>query len=220
MSTMQTPGTSEIATDTANAPAEPPRGMSDEQMRIRSGKKDCPSPHSFSNKVGRVVWGIVWALAFRPTPRMLFGWRRLLLRAFGAQIGRNARIAPTVRIWVPWNLSVGEETSIGYQVQCYCVDRITIGSHATVSQETFLCSASHDVTDPHMKLIHAPIRIEDQAWVCSRAFVGPGVVVGPGAVVGACAVVTRDVPAWTIVAGNPARAIKARVLSESPREPR
>ena len=180
--------------------------------QVRVGARECPSPHSFGNKVGRVLWGIVWALLFRPSPRICFAWRRTLLRLFGATIGRNARIAPTVRVWAPWNLQVGEEASLGYRVDCYCVDRVVIGAHATVSQETFLCTASHDVSDPQMGLTTAPITIEDQAWVCARAFVGPGIHVGVGGVVGACSVVTRDVDPWTIVAGNPARVIGPRQL--------
>jgi putative colanic acid biosynthesis acetyltransferase WcaF len=64
-----------------------------------------------------------------------------------------------------------------------------------------------------MPLLKPPIRIEDQAWICADAFVGPGVVVGEGAVVGARAVVTKDVAAWTVVAGNPARFVKKRALT-------
>ncbi len=136
----------------------------------------------------------------------------MLLRSFGARIGRNARIDPSVRVWAPWNLAVGEEASLAWGVHCYSVDFITIGDHATVSQESMLCTGSHDVTDPHMRLITATICIEDQAWVCARAFISPGVTVARGAVVGACSVATRDVAAWTIVAGNPARFLKPRVL--------
>jgi putative colanic acid biosynthesis acetyltransferase WcaF len=182
-------------------------------MQVRVGSRECPSPHSLSNKLGRVLWGIVWSLLFRPSPRVLYGWRRTLLRLFGAKIGRNARIAPTVRIWAPWNLDVGEEASLAYLVDCYSVDLIRIGAHATVSQEAFLCTATHDATDPHMGLTTAPITIDDQAWVCARGFVAPGVHVGVGGVVGACAVATRDVDPWMIVAGNPARPLKQRVLS-------
>lgn len=172
----------------------------------------CPSPHSRRNKAGRVVWSIAWWLLFRPTPRLLFGWRRLVLRLFGAQIGRNARISPSVRIWAPWNLAVGDEASIAHAVDCYCVDHVTIGAHATVSQYALLCTAGHDVSDPHMRLTTSPIRIGDQAWVCAGVYVAPGVTVGQGAVAGARAVVTRDVPPWTIVAGNPARYLRDRVL--------
>jgi putative colanic acid biosynthesis acetyltransferase WcaF len=194
----------------------PAASSSEEYLRIRVGAADCPSPHSRRNKAGRVAWSLVHTLAFRPSPRLLYGWRRMLLRAFGARVGRHARVDPSVRIWAPWNLDIGEEASLGTAVNCYSVSSITIGAHATVSQEAFLCTASHDVTDPHMRLTHAPIRIDDQAWVCSRAFIGPGVTVNRGAVVGACAVVTRSIAAWTIVAGNPARSLGPRLVRPEP----
>ena len=175
-------------------------------------KEKCPSAHSLKNKLGRVVWALVWGTVFRWSPRVLFGWRRFLLRCFGATIGKNARISPSVKVWAPWNLSVGTEAAIAHDVDCYCVDRLTIGDHATVSQYTFLCTASHDIADPHMKLITAPIRIGDQSWVCAGVFVSPGVTIGEGAVAGAMSVVTRNVEPWTVVAGNPAKVIRERIL--------
>ncbi len=181
---------------------------------VRVGRHECPSPHSLRNKVGRVLWGLVWALFFRTSPRICFAWRRWLLRAFGAEIGRNARISPSVRIWAPWNLSVGDEASIAHGVDCYCVDRLSIGAHATVSQYAFLCTASHDPCDPHMQLVTAPIVINAQSWVCAGVYVLPGVHVGVGAILAAGAVVTKDVEAWQIVGGNPARMIGQRVLRQ------
>ena len=183
-------------------------------MPIQVSKEDCPSPHSFGNKVARVIWAVVWVTLFRCSPRICFGWRRMLLRLFGATIGKNARISPSVKVWGPWNLEVGEEAAIAHNTDCYCVDRLTIGNHATVSQYSFLCTASHDVTDPHMTLISAPIVVSDQAWVCAGVFVAPGVTLHEGAVAGARAVVTKDVERWTVVAGNPAKVIRRRVLAE------
>ncbi len=185
-------------------------------MQIHVSKVDCPSPHSFVNKVARVIWGTVWCLLFRPSPRICFGWRRWLLRAFGAKIGKNARISPSVVIWGPWNLTVGDESAIAHHVDCYCVDKLVIGNRATVSQYTFLCTASHDISDPNMKLISSPIVLGDQCWVCSGVFVGPGITVHEGAVLGAMSVVTRDAEAWTVYAGNPSREIKRRVINSGP----
>lgn len=134
------------------------------------------------------------------------------MRLFGARIDRNARVSPSVSVWAPWNLEVGTDASIGHHVDVYSVAPIRIGAHATVSQYCFLCSASHDPSDPNMRLVSSPIVIKDQAWVCAGAYVLPGVTVGQGAVVGAASVVTKDVPDWCIVAGNPSRYIRERVI--------
>jgi len=173
----------------------------------------CLSAHSHKNRIGRLLWGIAWLCLFRPTPRFLYGWRRLVLRIFGARIGREAHIYPSVRIWAPWNLEVGEFSALGHAVDCYCVARIRVGAHVGISQYSYLCSASHDISDPHLALTSAPITIEDGAWIAADVFVGPGVRVGAGAVVGARSSVFRNVEPWTVVCGNPARFLKKRELS-------
>lgn len=124
----------------------------------------------------------------------------------------RSRIDPTVRIWAPWNLTIGHDSSIGHHVDVYNVAQITIGDRATVSQYSYLCAASHDLSDPTMRLTTSPIRIESSAWVCAKAFIGPGVIVNEGAVVGACSVVLKDVAAWMIVAGNPVKEIRKREI--------
>ena len=169
--------------------------------------------HGFRSKALRLLWNLVWLLLFRPTPRgILYSWRVFLLRLFGAKIGRGCHVLPSARVWQPWKLRMGDHSCLSERVECYSVDEIRIGSQVVVSQETFLCCASHDITSPIMELTYAPIVIGDNAWVASRAVVGPGVTVGEGAVVAACAVVTKDVEPWTVVGGNPAKFIKKREL--------
>ena len=168
------------------------------------------------NKAMRVLWGIVWAVFFRPSPTMCLGWRRMLLRLFGARIGRGAKIMPSATFWAPWNLTVGEYACISHGVDCYCVASVTLGPHATVSQYAFLCTATHDTEDPHMKLVTAPIAIGEGAWVCADVFVAPGVTIGDGAVVGARSSVFRDIPAWKIAKGSPAKPVRDRVLRDAP----
>lgn len=163
--------------------------------------------------MARALWNIVWLFLFRPTPRgIMYGWRRFLLRLFGARIGKGANILPSCRIWQPWKLKMGEYSCLSEFVYCYSVDYITIGKQAVVSQGAFLCCASHDITSPIMELIHKPIIIGPQAWIAARSFIGPGVTIGVGAVVGACAVVTKDVEPWAVVGGNPAKFIKKREI--------
>ena len=164
--------------------------------------------------VRRVLWG-VGAVLFRWTPRLLYGVRAALLRGFGAEVGQNVRIHPSATIYFPWNLSIGDWSSVGEGALIYNLGAIAIGEKVTVSQRAHLCAGTHDASDPAMPLQKPPIEIGDQAWVCADAFVGPGVIVGEGAVVGARAVAVNDVDNWTIVGGNPARPIKERVLEEA-----
>ena len=163
----------------------------------------------------RFFWNIVWICFFWPTPRGFFcGWRRFLLRLFGAKIGKGANILPSCKIWQPWKLNMGDYSCLSEDVDCYSVDNISIGEQAVVSQGAFLCCASHDITSPVMELTHKPIIIGAQSWVAARAFIGPGVIVGEGAVVGACSVVTKNVEPWTVVGGNPAKFIKKRIIHD------
>jgi putative colanic acid biosynthesis acetyltransferase WcaF len=173
----------------------------------------CPSPHSLSNKLVRVLWGIIWLIFFRPSPRILHGWRRFLLRLFGAKIGKGVHPYPSAKIWAPWNLEMKEHSCLSEAVDCYCVDKITIGAHSTVSQYSFLCTASHDYTNPQMPLITAPITIGEKVWVAADVFVAPGVTVGDGAVIGVRSSVFKDIPPWTVVAGNPAKILKKREIN-------
>lgn len=165
------------------------------------------------NKLTRLLWEVVWLLLFRPTPRWCLNcWRRFLLRLFGARIGRGVRIQGSARVWQPWRLSIGDYSWIDGRVSLYSADSITIGANAVISEGAFVCTASHDVGSATFDLVTKPIAIGDCAWIAARSIVLPGVTVGEGAVIAAGAVVTKDVPAWSIVAGNPAKFIKRREL--------
>lgn len=159
----------------------------------------------------RVLWGVGRWL-FRLSPRPAFGWRRAVLRLFGAEVGPHVHLYPSTRVYFPWNLRIGAWSAVGEDVLIYNLGPVTIGARATVSHRAHLCAGTHDATSADLPLLKPPITIGDQVWICADAFVGPGVTVGEGAVVGAAAVAVRDVEPWTIVAGNPARMVKPRVL--------
>ena len=169
-------------------------------------------PYSRREYVGRLLWSIVSPL-FRWSPRPLFGWRRFLLRLFGAQVGDQAHVYPSARVYLPWMLTLGEQASIGEWALIYNLGPVKIGDQATISHRAHLCAGTHDYRDPALPLLRLPIEIGARAWVCADAFVGPGRCVGEGAVVGAGAVVVSDVPDWTIVGGNPAQPIKKRDIT-------
>jgi len=162
----------------------------------------------------RALWEIGRWL-FRFSPRPLFAWRRTLLRLFGARIGKEVHIYPSAVIFMPWNLTIGDWSAVGESAYIYNLGPVTIGRSVTISQRAHLCAGTHDYTSPDMALLRPPIVVDDEAWVCADAFVGPGVTIGAGAVLGARAVAVRDVPPWMIAVGNPARPIKPRELRHS-----
>jgi putative colanic acid biosynthesis acetyltransferase WcaF len=163
-----------------------------------------------ADRMRRRIWFLVWAVLYRPTPTILFAWRRALLRLFGARVGAGAHPYPSARIWAPWNLVMGEGSCLADGVDCYSVDRVVLGRNVVVSRRAFLCTASHDHLHPGFRLATAPFVIEEEEWVAAEAFFGPGVRIGRGAVAGARAVVIRHVLPSTVVAGNPARAVGQR----------
>lgn len=161
-----------------------------------------------SRKVMRAIWGLIWLLLYRPSPRVFHGWRRCLLKLLGARVGKGSHIYPAVRIWAPWNLIIEENVGVANGVEIYNVDKVCIGRGAVISQGAYLCTASHDYRKSSFPLMTRPIFIEREAWIASRAIVHMGVTVKEGCVVGAGSVVTKDLPAWSVCAGNPCRVIK------------
>lgn len=160
-------------------------------------------------QMARVLW-IIAQPAFRLSPRPLWGWRRAILKLFGAKVGLQAHVYPTVRITMPWNVRIGDYAAVGDRAILYALGPIEIGDRVTVSQGVHLCAGTHDWRSPDMPLLKPPILLGNDAWICADAFVGPGVVIGAHAIVGARAVVMKAVSANNIVAGNPARVIKTR----------
>lgn len=160
--------------------------------------------------IGRLIWEVMRGPLFAWTPRQIWIWRRIVLRMFGASIGKAVHIFPTVQIAVPWNVSIGAESAIGDRAILYSLGTIEIGSQTTISQGAHLCAGSHDYRFADLPLTKPPIVVGNAVWVCADAFIGPDVTIGHGAIVGARGVVTKNVAANQIVAGNPARLIANR----------
>jgi len=180
---------------------------SDDIMRARR-----VSPYSTREKVARLFWGAVQGSLFRFSFHNWYGFRRALLRAFGARMHATANVRRSVTIECPWNLSIGAESSVGDRAVLYCLGPVSIGARVTVSQGAHLCAGTHDSEDPAFTLHTRPIIVGARAWVAAEAFVGPGVTVGEGAVLGARGCAFADLAPWTVYRGNPAAAIRARTI--------
>ena len=169
-------------------------------------------PQGFRGRSGWYVqlWWLVQATLFRWSPQVLYGWRRWLLRAFGAQIGCGVLIRPSAQITYPWKLVMGDYTWIGDDVVLYTLGEITIGAHTVVSQRSYLCTGSHDYRKVTFDIFAKPIHIGEQAWLATDVFVAPGVEIGEGTVVGARSSVFKSLPAGMVVLGSPARVIGPR----------
>ena len=183
--------------------------MTDEAQSDKASLRGI-SPVTTKQKVGRLIWSAIEGTVYRYSFHTWSGWRAMLLRLFGARIGSKCMIRRTTRVYYPWKFSLGSLSSLGDGVQIYNLGLVNIGERVTISQEAYICAGTHDYTKRTMPLLTPPVVIEDDAWICARTFVYPGVTVGKGAVVAACAVAVKDVAAWTIVGGNPAKFLKLR----------
>ena len=173
------------------------------------------TPYTMSERIRRMLWNYLGQKLFRLTFHNWYGVRASILRLFGASIGRNTRLRPTVLIEQPWNLTIGDNSSIGDRAIIYCLGKVNLGNNVSLSQMVHLCAGTHDHTRSDLPLLRPPITIEREVWLAADVFVGPNVTVHEGAVVGARSSVFKDLPAWTVCAGTPAKPLKPRVL-ESP----
>lgn len=168
------------------------------------------APYSTGEYIRRILWELTQATLFRWSPKRASWWRRALLRAFGGDIHATAIVRRSARVQHPWLLSMGAYSAIGEEAQVYNLGPICIGEHSVVSQRVHLCAGTHDYRRIDLPLVRSSITIGKGVWICSDAFIGPGVSVGDNALVGAASVVAKDVQSRMIVAGNPARVIRPR----------
>ena len=171
-------------------------------------------PKKFRGKPAVFVqlWWIIQGTLFAWSPQFLYGWRRYLLRLFGAQIGTDVLIRPTVRVTYPWKISIGDYSWIGDDVVLYSLGEIEIGKNTVISQKSYLCTGSHDHSSKTFDIYAKPIKIGDEVWIATDVFVAPGVQIEDGCVVGIRSTVLHDLPAGKIYYGSPAKPIKNRIM--------
>jgi putative colanic acid biosynthesis acetyltransferase WcaF len=171
---------------------------------------------SLQHRLLRFLWRSVyfWLYRFSPTP--FFFWRAWLLRAFGATMGPKCNFYPTGKVWAPWNLVCEDYCTLSDQSEIYNPSPIHLGSHCTISQQAFICGATHDYNHPDFPMVSYTMHLGAQSWISARASVSPGVQVGPGAILGLGSVAFDDLEPWSVYRGVPAVKIKSRVKHELP----
>jgi len=168
------------------------------------------SPWSMNERILRILWEVCWCLLCAWTPKPANPWRLFWLGVFDAKIHGTPFVHQRARIAIPWNLTLHDRACLGDRANAYSLGEIEIGERAVIAQEAYLSTGSHDFSEPALPLVVAKITIGEDAFVGARAFVLPGVTIGTRAIVGACSVVTHDVPANVIAAGNPCRVLRTR----------
>jgi len=162
------------------------------------------------NRLARLLWQFVYLLLYRPSPRPFHAWRSALLQLFGAKLGPGCHFYPSGRIWAPWNLVCEDCCALADCAEIYNPSLVYLESHCVISQQAFICGATHDYNDPEFPMVSYPMRLGAYSWICARASVAPGVKVGAGAVLGLGSVASRDLDPWTVYSGVPAVKVKSR----------
>ena len=189
--------------------------MNEMTSTVHSIESRTASPWTFPERLRILLWSITWQVLCAWTPKPLNAWRLIWLRLFGCKIEGTPFVHQRARIEMPWHITLHDQSCVGDRANLYALGEIELGRKCVVAQEVYLCTGTHDFTDPHLSLVTAKITVGDNAFVGARAFVLPGVHIGDGVIVGACSLVTRSVKPWSVVAGSPAKFLRSRVRGNS-----
>lgn len=179
-----------------------------------------PNPYqrpsfSLTHRLARLLWQVAYLLLYRISPRPMHAWRSLLLRLFGARVGPGCHFYPSGKIWAPWNLICEDCCTLADQAEIYNPSPIYLESHCIISQQAYICGASHDYNHPDFPMISCSMRLGAYSWICARASVSPGVNVGAGAVLGLGSVACNNLDPWSVYSGVPALKVKDRLRTGS-----
>lgn len=165
-----------------------------------------------SNFIKQILWYFVNAFLVRASWNPFMGIKIALLRAFGAQIGKGLIIKNNVCIKFPWKLTIGNNVWLGEQVWIDNIDYVKIGDNVCISQGALLLTGNHDYTLTSFDYRNAPISIENGAWIGAKSVVCSGVTVKSHAILTVGSIATKDMDAYKVYQGNPAVAIRARII--------
>ena len=127
-----------------------------------------------------LAWWLVRSIFFAPWFPLPSALKVVMLRLFGAKVGKGVVIRSRVNITMPWRLKIGDNVWIGDEVLIMSLAEVSIGSNVCVSPRAFLCTGSHDFKKSTFDLLTEPIHVGDGSWICAQAFVGPGSTIPSG----------------------------------------
>lgn len=177
-------------------------------------KFSVPKDFRGRSKIIVQLWWITHSLFFTPSPQIFYGWRRFLLRLFGARIGNNVLIRAEVAITYPWKIEIGDNSWIGDDCVLYSLDKITIGKNVSIAHKVYFNTGGHNYQSETFDITGDSIVIEDECWITNDVYVAPGVTIGKGTVVGARSSVFKDLPGGKVCVGSPAKVIKDRIIEK------
>ena len=169
-------------------------------------------PASFRGKSKIVVqiWWIVQSTIFGLSPQFFYGWRRFLLRTFGAKIGKDVLIRSSASFTYPWNVEIGDYSWVGEECVFYSLGRITLGENVALAHKVYLNTGGHDYTRDTFDIFAKAIVVEDECWLTNDVYIAPGVTIGKGTIIGARSTVLNSLPGGKVCVGAPAKPIKNR----------
>ena len=168
------------------------------------------SPWSIKAKVIRALWGVSEFLLWKLSPAPMTGFRNSMLRFFGAKVGKGVRIHPSVKVIIPWHITIGDHVTVHDRAILYALGEITIGDHSEIGPLTHLCAGTHDFTDPKFTLLRQPITIGDHCTLGAASFVAPNVTLADHTTLAPRAALYANSTPNTHYLGNPAKPVPAQ----------
>ena len=163
------------------------------------------------SRVRRALWYVVHEL-FICTGHPFGSLRIMLLRLFGAEVGKGVVVKPRVRVKYPWKLKVGANTWIGEDVWIDNLGVTSVGANCCLSQGAMLLCGNHDYKSSTFDLMVGDITLEDGVWIGAKSVVCPGVICKSHSVLAAGSVASSHLEAYSIYRGNPATKVKERLM--------
>lgn len=180
---------------------------------IYQNLKEFTVPKTFrgKSKITVQLWWIVQGTLFALSPQVLYGWRRFLLRSFGAKIGKGVLIRSTAKITYPWNVEIGDYSWIGDDNVLYSLGKIVIGKNVALAHKVYINTGGHEYKKASFDIFSEPVVIEDECWLTNDVYIAPGVTIGKGTIIAARSSVLKSMPGGKVCVGTPAIPIKDRI---------